>query len=349
MVLWDLLPVGLDEVKQVEVARGPGSAIWGANALTGAINIITKSPREMLGTRATVGIGERDTREAAISHAAESGRVAYRLSGSYYSQARWDRPPTTPDGTPLPPYESLGTTQNKADVRVDFDQSDRAKWRFDAGFASSNGLIIVAPGPYDANPMRQTYGSAEYTRGSASFAAMTSTHSAQYAGLLTTDGASISSQSLQLDARDNRVVAGRHLLVYGASYKHSHFDLSFVPDVHDRDEGGAFITDDLHLTDTVRSLPEHGWTGSTRSGCSPRRDSESATNRPRGRRSARPTIAPTPRPRRSRVTQTSRRRSTFHSVRRRFRCRSPRSAVWTSARKRSMRSRLDTTVSSAAV
>ena len=47
MVLWDLLPVGLDDVKQVEVARGPGSAIWGANALTGTINIITKSPREM--------------------------------------------------------------------------------------------------------------------------------------------------------------------------------------------------------------------------------------------------------------------------------------------------------------
>ena len=251
MVLWDLLPVGLDDVKQVEVARGPGSAIWGANALTGAINIITKSPRETLGTRATVGIGERDTREAAISHAGESGRLAYRLSGSYYSQARWDRPATTPDGTPLPPYESLGTTQNKADVRVDFDQSDRAKWRFDAGFASSDGLIIVAPGPYDANPMRQTYGSAEYTRGTASFTAMTSIHSARYTGLLTTDGADISSQSLQLDAKDNRVVAGRHLLVYGASFKHSHFDLSFVPDVHDRDEGGAFVTDDLHLTDTV--------------------------------------------------------------------------------------------------
>ena len=40
--------------------------------------------------------------------------------------------------------------------------------------------------------------------------------------------------------------------MYGASFKHSHFDLSFVPDVHHRDEGGAFITDDLHLTDTVR-------------------------------------------------------------------------------------------------
>jgi outer membrane receptor protein involved in Fe transport len=252
MVLWDLLPVGLDDVKQIEVARGPGSAIWGANALTGTINIITKSPREMLGTRAKVGIGERSTREVGLSHAAESGRLAYRLSGSYSTQARWDRPPATPDGTPLPPYESLGTTQYKADVRIDFDESDRAKWRLDAGYANSNGLIIVAPGPYDANPMRQTYGSVEYTRGSASLTAMTSIHAARYAGLLTTDGASISSQSLQLDAKDSLVVRGRHLFVYGATFKHSHFDLSFVPDVNRREEAGAFVTDDVHLNDRVR-------------------------------------------------------------------------------------------------
>jgi outer membrane receptor protein involved in Fe transport len=252
MVLWDLLPVDLDDVKQIEVARGPGSAIWGANALTGTINIITKNPREMLGTRAKVGIGERSTRELGVSHAAESGSVAYRLSASYYSQDRWDRPPATPDGIPLPPYNSLGTTQYKADARVDFDRSDRAKWRFDAGYASSNGLIIVAPGPYDANPMRQAYGSVEYTRGDASLTAMTSIHSARYAGLLTTDGSSIRSQSLQVDAKDSRIVRGRHLFVYGATFKHSHFDLSFVPDVNRREEAGAFITDDLHVSDTVR-------------------------------------------------------------------------------------------------
>jgi outer membrane receptor protein involved in Fe transport len=252
MVLWDLLPVELDDVKQIEVARGPGSAIWGANALTGTINIITKSPRETLGTRGKVGIGERATRQTAISHSAESGRLAYRLSGSYYTQARWDRPPATPDGTALPPYESLGTTQYKADARIDFDENDRAKWRFDAGHANSDGLIIVAPGPYNADPMRQTYGSVEYTRGTASLTAMTSIHSAEYAGLLTTDTASIKSQSLQLEAKDSRVAGGRHLFIYGAAFKHSHFDLSFVPDVHRREEAGAFVTDDLHLNDRVR-------------------------------------------------------------------------------------------------
>jgi outer membrane receptor protein involved in Fe transport len=252
MVLWDLLPVGLDDVKQIEVARGPGSAIWGANALTGTINIITRSPREMLGTRAKVGIGERTTREVGLSHAAESGRLAYRVSGSYYNQARWERPSATPDGTPLPPYQSLGTTQYKADARLDFDQSEDAKWRVDAGYADSDGLILVAPGPYDAAPMRQTYGSVEYGRGNASFTAMTSIHTAHYTGLLTTDTASISSQSLQLDAKDSRVVRGRHLFVYGGTFKHSHFDLSFVPDVNHRDEAGAFVTDDVHLTEQVR-------------------------------------------------------------------------------------------------
>ncbi len=252
MVLWDLLPVGFDDIKQIEVARGPGSAIWGANALTGTINIITKSPREMLGTRGKVSIGERSTREVGLSHAGESGRLAYRLSGLYYTQGRWDRPPATPGGTPLPPYESLGTTQGKADVRVDFDQSEHATWRFDGGYASSNGLILVAPGPYDADPMRQTYGSVEYTRGSGSVTALGSIHTARYAGLLTTDRASISSQSLQLDAKDSRVVHGRQLFVYGATYKRSHFDLSFVPAVNHRDEAGAFVTDDVHLSARVR-------------------------------------------------------------------------------------------------
>ncbi len=115
MVLWDLLPISLDDIQQIEVARGPGSAIWGANALTGTINIITKSPREMLGTRAKVGIGERSTRRGGAQprSPADSGRLAYRLSGSYDTQARWDCPPATPGGTPLPPYESVGTTQDK--------------------------------------------------------------------------------------------------------------------------------------------------------------------------------------------------------------------------------------------
>ena len=62
-----------------------------------------------------------------------------------------------------------------------------------------------------------------------SFTAMTSIHTARYAGLLTTDTASISSQSLQLDAKDSRVVRGRHLFVYGAIVQALAFRLELRP------------------------------------------------------------------------------------------------------------------------
>ena len=50
IVLWDFLPTNLGDIKQIEVIRGPASAVWGANALTGVVNIITKTPREAPGT-----------------------------------------------------------------------------------------------------------------------------------------------------------------------------------------------------------------------------------------------------------------------------------------------------------
>ncbi len=51
-VAWDLLPVNPNELKQVEVIRGPASAVWGANAMNGVVNFISKTPRELNGNSA---------------------------------------------------------------------------------------------------------------------------------------------------------------------------------------------------------------------------------------------------------------------------------------------------------
>ena len=47
MVMWDFVPTNPHEIKQIEVIRGPASAVWGANAMTGVVNVITKTPREL--------------------------------------------------------------------------------------------------------------------------------------------------------------------------------------------------------------------------------------------------------------------------------------------------------------
>ncbi len=56
-VAWDLLPVNPNELKQIEVIRGPASAVWGANAMNGVINFISKTPRELNGNSATLTFG----------------------------------------------------------------------------------------------------------------------------------------------------------------------------------------------------------------------------------------------------------------------------------------------------
>src|SRR6187200_620870 len=61
MVMWDLVPTNPSEIKQIEVIRGPASAVWGANAMTGVVNVITLSPRELAATgrgeSLTIGAG----------------------------------------------------------------------------------------------------------------------------------------------------------------------------------------------------------------------------------------------------------------------------------------------------
>ncbi len=44
LTLWPALPIGLEEIERIEVIRGPGSALYGANAMLGVINIITRAP-----------------------------------------------------------------------------------------------------------------------------------------------------------------------------------------------------------------------------------------------------------------------------------------------------------------
>ena len=52
LVLWDFVPNPTSgDIKQIEVVRGPASVVWGANALSGVVNVITKSPRENPGWR----------------------------------------------------------------------------------------------------------------------------------------------------------------------------------------------------------------------------------------------------------------------------------------------------------
>src|SRR6266542_368949 len=165
-VMWDFLPVNLNEIKQVEVIRGPASAVWGANAVYGVVNVITKSPREMQGTTATMGLGTFERTNGADAgslwyisgtHAqAINDRWAFKLSAGSYSQDPLSRPtgkiPGSPGtGTDYPAFTNAGTKQPKFDARVDYDYVDGRKLSFSGGVSGTEGIMHSGIGPFDIN------------------------------------------------------------------------------------------------------------------------------------------------------------------------------------------------------
>jgi iron complex outermembrane recepter protein len=79
-VYWDAQDVPLDSIDRIEIIRGPGAAIWGANAVNGVINIITKSARDMQSGLATATGGTLEHGSGMASYGGLiGGRGAYRV------------------------------------------------------------------------------------------------------------------------------------------------------------------------------------------------------------------------------------------------------------------------------
>ena len=68
---WGGLP--LEHVSRIEIVRGPGSALYGADAYAGVINIVTKSAGEIGGTRVGARAGSFDGRDVWLQHGSRHG------------------------------------------------------------------------------------------------------------------------------------------------------------------------------------------------------------------------------------------------------------------------------------
>jgi outer membrane receptor protein involved in Fe transport len=276
-VMWDFLPVNLNEIKQVEVIRGPASAVWGANALYGVVNVISKSPREMQGTSAIFGFGGFDRPDADAGSLwylsgtyadAPNDRWSYKLSGGGYSQDAFARPtgqipcdrasvcgPTTT----YPPFANQGTAQPKFDARVDYDYEDGRNLSFAGGVAGTDGIMHSGIGPFDINSGSvMGYAKASYTKGGLKAGFFTNILNGDADQLLTLgfNGAPITfdfnTTTVDFDIANVQTFAKRHVVSYGGNVRYNAFDLSIAPQADNRTEFGVYGQDEIFLSNMFR-------------------------------------------------------------------------------------------------
>jgi iron complex outermembrane receptor protein len=146
---WNGMTQPLEDLGKVEVVRGPGSALYGANAFSGVINITTPTAREVVGTKLTLGGGELETFRGDLRHASvfANDRIGFRINAGYNRSDTYSRSRTLADGTSLQREYADATDQPVGltrEVRPLFGQSEDS--------------VTGAP-LGDRDPLKNAYGS----------------------------------------------------------------------------------------------------------------------------------------------------------------------------------------------
>lgn len=217
-VWWDQ-DVMIDDVDRIEVIRGPAAAIWGANAVNGVINIITRKTRQTVGNLLSVTAGTEDRSITRVRHGAEFGKTgAYRVYGQYSHRFL---------ASPAPQFGDSYWGTLQGGFRVDFDAGQGRNFMLQGDIGKGTGTEfehnsypVFLPGSVFRLRDQRRYGSllgrmeATHRSGAQTDVQIYFDDSRRFANEI-----AVSAKTLDTELQHRRPIAEHHELILSAGYR----------------------------------------------------------------------------------------------------------------------------------
>jgi iron complex outermembrane receptor protein len=254
-VYWDTQDVPLEDIDRIEVIRGPGATVWGANAVNGVINIITKSAADTQGGLLVAGGG---TQELALATAQYGGKIgqdtSYRVFTKYLDHNHFPDP-TGQNGEDGWHLSHFGFRADASLTRKDFLTVEGDLY---GGIEGANYGQIASIAP----PVNENLGGSEsipggniLSRWNHVFSSRSDTTLQFYFNRFERDGPEISENrdTLDLDFQHHLALGARHDLIWGVDYGRSSdytvgtIDRAWVPAGRTLQLFSTFVQDEIVL------------------------------------------------------------------------------------------------------
>lgn len=254
-VLWESRDIQLENIDRIEVIRGPGGTLWGANAVNGVINIVTKHALDTQGGLAVVGIGTEERAFTTLRYGWRSGeRHAARVTARLVNRDQG--------------YSSAGPTADdslmgRVSLRWDWDRGAGDELRISSDLFDGRAGEYRQPDDPGALPGAVDV---EHTGGNVSLnwtrrvSDANQWQARSYYERFTFNNPSVLREArdiYHLEFQNDLVLTDRQRLVWGANYRITEDAISdvrtfsFDPAARRDEILGAFVQDTIALLPTV--------------------------------------------------------------------------------------------------